>query len=104
MIGLRLKHPLAKPLRAKHSRNSDIWLRAWTLPISHEQWWVLKLQGYTKYLQHCIRPLSSVTLVPSFHLRKALNSEETRCYAMLTRCYMLTSKETRCYADGNLLL
>ena len=64
-----------KPLQAEHSSNFDIWLLAWTLPISHEQWWVLKLQGYAKYLQHCIRPLSSVTSVPSFHVRKALSSE-----------------------------
>ena len=32
------------------------------------------LQGYAKYLQHCIRPLSSVTSGPSFHVRKALGS------------------------------
>jgi len=54
---VKVKAP-PKPLQAERSSNSDIWLLAWTLPISHEQWWVLKLQGYAKY---CIRPLSSVT-------------------------------------------
>jgi len=53
---IKMKAP-PKPLQAEHSSNSDIWLLAWTLPICHEQWWVLKLQGYAKYLQHCIRPL-----------------------------------------------
>jgi len=57
---VKVKTP-PKPLQAEHSSNSDIWLLAWTLPISREQWWVLKLQGYAKYLQHCIGPLSSVT-------------------------------------------
>ena len=71
---VKVKAP-PKPLQAEHSRNSDIWLLAWTLPISHGQWWVLKLLGYAKYLQHCIRPLSSVTSVPSFLVRKALSSE-----------------------------